>query len=184
MRLEIPSRLDELTIPVYRRVMSLNEEKQSDSAKAERLVSLLAGIPISEIRKMTQKSFDKVGRTIAQMKPVEKSYALDVFYEHDGIQYGFIPNLDKITVGEMTDLEFMCSDTTANLEKIMSVLYRPVTERHGPFYSVKDYEGVNEKPFLEMPIRQAMGALNFFFHLGLASLSSINSSFKEEKEEG
>ena len=171
--------MDQLTIPQYRKVMALQQIKD-EQTKAERLVSYLANITVSDVRRMTQKSFDKVGQTIAEMAPLEKAYPLEVFYKHDGVDYGFIPNLEQLTVGEMADIEYMCTDTTANLEKLMSVFYRPIKQRHGMFYSVNDYEGVNDKPFLEMEIRQALGALNFFFRLGFAWLHSTSNYFMEE----
>ena len=74
-----------------------------------------------------------------------------------------------MTTGEFVDLENYVLDTVDNLHKIMAVLYRKQTtevDRWGR-YNVEDYEPTPEKQeaMLKFPMGEALGVLNFFFHL-------------------
>lgn len=58
----------------------------------------------------------------------------------DNVEYGFHPNLEEITLGEYADIEtYMKNGIEDNLPKLMSVLYRPITEKSGTNYSIKAY---------------------------------------------
>ena len=46
----------------------------------------------------------------------------------DEVEFGFIPKLDNISLGEFVDLDSYMSDWD-NMHKAMAVLYRPVTFR-------------------------------------------------------
>lgn len=178
-QLKIPKRLDQLSIEKYKRVIALNEI-EDEQERAEKLISYLANIPVSEVRNLKVSSFEKMGRAIGQMQPLEKTYPLEKFIEVDGQEYGFHPNLSEMTVGEFADLDRFCQESVNNLETIMSILYRPVTKKSGMFYSIAAYEGINPKPFAQVPVSVAMGAMAFFLSLGTALLKSTNNSFKVE----
>ena len=85
----------------------------------------------------------------------------------NGIEYGFIPNLDSITHGEWVDLiEYEGNIDTMN--KLMAVLFRPVTKKDKlGNYSIEPYNGTKERAdaFKVMPLNIVNGALVFFLNL-------------------
>jgi hypothetical protein len=57
----------------------------------------------------------------------------------DGVEYGFIPNLDDMSFGEYVDLDTYLGDWQ-NIHRAMAVLYRPIREKRGERYNIVPYE--------------------------------------------
>ena len=81
-------------------------------------------------------------------------------------EYGFIPNLNKISVAEYLDITTFCKDLQNNAIKLMAVLYRPITKKVGYKYLIEPYNS-KERELYEEDIKtcnlaQLNGALLFF----------------------
>jgi hypothetical protein len=96
-------------------------------------------------------------------------------FKHDGIYFGFIPNLDKITANEFMHIEeYIKQPDTWN--KALAVLYRPLTKRKrnwfkrgaDDLYDVLPYQEENafEKLMLDVSCVYYLGAMVFFYNLG------------------
>jgi hypothetical protein len=100
---------------------------------------------------------------------------LQRFINIDGVEYGFEPNLSKMTYGAYADISKF--DTIAiddNWAKIMNILYRPVTKKTGDMYSIQTYTGDDSyTKFLNVPMDVHFGALFFLSNLQLSLLNSI-----------
>jgi hypothetical protein len=175
---------DYLTINDYKKIVSL--EHLSDVEKMIEQVSILTKISKDEIR--TWKG-DSV------MKIVDKIYDLingaqPEFYpliEFEGKTYGFA-SLSKMTLGEYVDLENLCKNPNENLNEIMALLYREVTENKFDtfkwkfksrvklaigktedlfkYYKIKPYNSderqIDADTFGLFPVQYILGALFFF----------------------
>lgn len=85
--------------------------------------------------------------------------------ELDGVEYGFIPDWDAFTTGEWIDLENYAGDFWTNVNKIMSVLYRPIERRSGSIYSIAPYTAKEDAtPFNELSAEIFAGAMLFFLN--------------------
>ena len=95
--------------------------------------------------------------------------------------YGFIPNLSKITTGEFVDIEEYGKNINENLHRIMSVLYREVDKEVGKFYSIKPYDPdeLEIDKFKELPMSTTLSAIDFFFRLGKNLLEDLNNYSRE-----
>jgi len=102
----------------------------------------------------------------------------------DGVKYGFEPNLSKMEYGAYLDItKWDNIGIDENWPKIMSILYRPVTEQHNGLYNIKSYDGEhNESTWLNVGMDVHFGALSFFFHLLGDLLKDIQNSLKEAEE--
>lgn len=79
--------------------------------------------------------------------------------------YGFVPDINAISFGEWLDLDSNCKDFPKNLNKILSILYRPISNQLGNKYGIEPYNAShlkNADDFNEMPLSIANGALVFF----------------------
>jgi hypothetical protein len=79
--------------------------------------------------------------------------------------YGFVPDINAISFGEWLDLDSNCKDFPKNLNKILAILYRPISNQLGNKYSIEPYNAShlkNADEFNEMPLAIANGALVFF----------------------
>ena len=84
------------------------------------------------------------------------------------IDFGLIPNLSKMSLGEYIDLDTYIADID-ELHRAMAVLYRPV---HSSWegkssYRVLDYQGSElfAEAMKDMPLGIAFGAMVFFYRL-------------------
>jgi hypothetical protein len=104
-------------------------------------------------------------------------------FKHKGLEFGFIPNLDEISLGEYTDLETYISDWD-NMHKAMAVLYRPVINKLNKKYLIEEYKGsaTYSDAMLDMPLEVALGAMVFFYNLGNALLNSTLNYLETDKQ--
>jgi hypothetical protein len=95
-------------------------------------------------------------------------------FKMDGVEYGFIPNLDKMTIGEHATIDSLLG-SDENLALLMSVLYRPITKKIYPFYQIEDYDGDESKAELFKDVRMDVvtGSILFFWSLSKELLSNI-----------
>lgn len=103
-------------------------------------------------------------------------------FTFDGIEYGFIPNLSKITAGEFIDLDNYMSEDPKQLHKICSILYRPVKSSFGRNYEIEKYEGTDKLAdiMLKVDCKVALGALVFFYLLSKSLLNLTNTYIQKE----
>ena len=102
-------------------------------------------------------------------RPVE----LTMRFNMGGVEYGMIPNLDKISYGENKDLVAMLG-SWETMHKAMAVLYRPIIDTRGDTYDIEKYEGVELADTMkQMPIDVVIGAKVFFYRLTNALLKCI-----------
>lgn len=101
------------------------------------------------------------------------------------VEFGFIPSLDDMTIGEFVDLDGYISDWD-NMHKAMAVLYRPVTFIKKEKYLVAEYKGTKELAdiMLDMPVDIVMGALVFFYRLGMRLSKHLVDSLEKELKGG
>jgi hypothetical protein len=98
-------------------------------------------------------------------------------FEHDGKQYGFVPDWSKFTAGEYIDMEQYAQDPMANADKLMALLYRPITEQTDDDYEVAPYTAHEDSsPFLDMPAKLFGGAMLFFWSTRVDLFGSIQSA--------
>jgi hypothetical protein len=97
-----------------------------------------------------------------------------------GVEYGFIPVLDDMSLGEYIDLDNYIGDWD-NMHKAMNVLFRPIENKRGVKYNVIEYgKQDNSQVLKDMPLDIVLGAMVFFYHLN-NELLTITLSYLEEE---
>ena len=99
----------------------------------------------------------------------------------NGVDYGFIPNLDKISNGEYMDIDSNITDVQ-NYHIVLGVMYRPITDTFKDKYKIEEYEPNDERFELmkELPLDIALSAVVFFYHLGNELLKALPYFLEEE----
>jgi hypothetical protein len=130
------------------------------------------GVKKSIVESMTYEAVNKalelIDRSVAECTPIH----LPVF-RIDGRQFGFIPDMDLITMREHVDAEAWAQEiwktSTPNftrMPELMAVLFRPVTAQLGDHYEIEKYSMESAKRYVEtlksMKMSQVQGALVFF----------------------
>ena len=116
--------------------------------------------------------------TFLQLKIIE--IFCDVDFIMNGEKYGFVPDLDNMTLGEYIDLDTYSSDYE-NIEIAMNVLYRPVTTKLKNKYLIVDYNPDTKDKMLNMPMDAVISSMFFFLNLRI-ELSNIILNSSEARE--
>lgn len=98
--------------------------------------------------------------------------------------FGFIPDLYAISMGEYADISTWASDVNTNIVKIMGTLYRPIDKRVGSKYTIVPHSKQNrelvEEYVEQMTLEQFNGAMLFFSTL-LSELNNTSLDYLENE---
>ena len=164
----------DVTVEKYARLVKYHE--LSGSQQALHTIGLFTNIPKKLIKQLDVISLAGILSTINQLQSQNTEVYTHTF-KHEGVEYGIIPDLSAITLGEYADLEtFLSGELVDNLCDIASVLFRPVTETYEGGYSVESYDlqsaKIRAKAFKTLSVSQVQSALVFFWSLGSALLAA------------
>ena len=188
IELTIPTDWKDISIGMYQNYVEIQEKKLPEDEFIVAVVCVLCDVEKKTLEKVKYKDLKDISNTLMELlkKEVKEEKELIKKVNFKGKEYGFIPNLSSISLGEYVDIETFCKDSYKNLHKIMSVLYRPIVKEKGTRYSIEEYNPseYKEDEFKDFPLLVSMSALNFFFRLG-RKLPHIllNYSVKQKKKE-
>ena len=118
------------------------------------------------------------------MTPEQQAASFVNRFKLDGIEFGFIPNLDDISFGEYTDLDTYITDWN-NMHKAMAVLYRPIIKKGiNNTYKISDYKGTEQYAEIikSIPLDICLGAVVFFYNLGNELLKATIAYLEKDTE--
>ena len=185
IEINVPTSLNEITLEQYQRYLKATEETPDGSLLDAKIIEIFCGIPVSESYKLKMSSVQAIVDILVDMLN-EKPTHINRF-SLDGVQYGFIPDLDEMSLGEYVDLDGNASDWQ-KMHVAMNVLYRPIKIKKGTKYSIQEYTAEDPDKMKDMPLGVAIGSLFFFYNLGLelsshTILSSVNQQEMETIQE-
>ena len=185
IEINVPTSLNEITLQQYQRYLKATEEIPDGSLLDAKIIEIFCGIPVSESYKLKMSSVQSIVDILVDMLN-EKPTHINKF-SLDGVQYGFIPDLDEMSLGEYVDLDGNASDWQ-KMHIAMNVLYRPIKIKKGTKYSIQEYTAEDPDKMKDMPLGVAIGSLFFFYNLGLelsshTILSSVNQQEMETIQE-
>ncbi len=148
-------------------------KKKSKTQEAKETIKALSTLPVKLVEEM---ALSDVATIFERLSKLQVKGKLKKVFEIDGIEYGFLPDLSEISLGEWADIEQYIKDgLEKNIHKIMAVLFRPITSREGKMYSVQSYKDGKqraEKFKKKMNAEQVQQSLVFFWTFG-KELSTI-----------
>lgn len=174
-----PTSLDEISLAQYQKFL-IEEEKLDGHFLDQVMLSLFLGMELSEVLMIRKTDTDELIQAIADLfnqdSPLQKTFKIK------DIEFGFIPNLEDITMGEFVDLDTYMGDWQ-QMHKAMAVLYRPVTKRYKDTYEIEPYNGTKDEmcelmKYAGMGVVQ--GATLFFYNLSKALISASQHSLQDE----
>ena len=177
----IPNNLNEITVGQYQKFLSIAENNKEGEFLNAKMIEIFCGISLADTYSLKMSSVTAILDILNDM--LEQKPQHIVQFKMDGVKYGFIPDLDELTLGEYIDLD----NNISKWEQIhiaMNVLYRPIKDSKGLNYNIKDYDTSDSDKMKNMPLGAAMGSVFFFYNLGLElSRHTILSSKKQLKTE-
>jgi hypothetical protein len=176
LELSVPTDLSNITLGQYQRYMKVIEEngEGADEFLALKTIEIFCNVSLKDVLNIPAKDADKVLSIIN--KAFEEKPNLIRRFDLLGVDMGFEPQLENISLGAYIDVEDNISDW-GRMHKAMAALYRPVNFKQKEKYTVAPYDPSEEVSNLmrEMPLDVVMSAMVFFYDLGKELLRAIPS---------
>tara|TARA_R110001632_G_scaffold113764_1_gene224914 strand:- start:101 stop:742 length:642 start_codon:yes stop_codon:yes gene_type:complete len=158
-------------------------ETGSKTKEAEETIAVFSDIPKKLVKELALKDVALIMSKIAETQSQQDTVLKKVF-EIDGVEYGMHPDLSEITLGEYADIETLIKEgLEKNMPELMSVLFRPITEKNGSVYTIAAYDGnitIRAEEMKKMSAEQVQNTLVFFWHF-VKELSEILPSYLMER---
>ena len=179
MKIVIPNSLNEITLGQYQEFYKLNDVEDVKVVE-RRMIEIFCQVPMKYVNQMKAIDVKEIIQILTSM--LENKPSLVNLFKMNGVEYGFIPDLDDMTFGEYVDLDTFIGDTN-NLHRAMNVLYRPIKIKRSGRYQIEDYDSDKYERMLGMPMDAVISSILFFYHLGidLSQIMMDSSKLKNEK---
>lgn len=198
LELIVPTELDDITVDQYSRYFTLvkgqeNKEEISEFVRMN-IVTIFCGVPMDFVREqMIYQDIIEISNLVLGLL-----YKLDAYVsaqpkpkpiiEHSGVEFGFMPEFDRMSGGEFADLSEYIKDLS-NLNRIAAILYRPIEKKsfnkalNVLQYDVVEYNGTGEYANLmkHFPAKEALAAY-FFVYSSYLILISHSLLFSKENQ--
>ena len=178
LNIKIPTSLKDITLRQYKEFLKLQEKIKDERILNAKMIEIFCKIKFEKV--MLLKVNDSQEIIDILFKMFESKPNLVSKFKLNGVEYGFHPELDDLTLGEYIDLDTFIGDWH-NMEKTMNVLYRPVLVKLKEKYSIDKYQIGNENLLLDMPMDAVMSSIFFLWNLGL-DLSTIMTNSLDNQE--
>jgi len=172
MEFTIPATLRDVKLSQWQRYIDVYDKNKDEDATEflnKKVLEIFCDVKLSDVDKIGLNVFDE---TLVHLSSVLNSKPeLSQTFKLEGtdgvvVEFGMIPNLDKMSYGEFIDLEkYLFSDK--DLHKAMAVLYRPIKFKSKDKYLIHEYKGTSYMADVmkDTPLDVAISARVFFYRL-------------------
>lgn len=166
MKINLPENIEDITLDQYQKYSVLVAREDLDEISFnKRLISIFTDLKFRDIEKVAYKDYEFIVAQITLALTQEAEFKST--FKINGVEFGFIPNLNDISTGEYVDLSTH-GTTIENMHKVMAVLFRPIKSKDFfGNYEIESYTGT--KQYAELmkytPLNIVNGALVFFYNL-------------------
>lgn len=186
MKLIVPETLADITLRQYQRYQKEIDYAKDMPNQMEYLnikkIEVFCNLSQTEVFNIEVGDLFEIAEKIEVILQTESE--LIQKFKLNGINFGWVPELDRLSYGEFLDLNGNISDWST-MHIAMGVLYRPIkNEASGGLYTVEKYKGDKyHKDLLDMPMDAVIGSMVFFWNLGMDLATSIIKCLTEEEKE-
>jgi hypothetical protein len=181
LQITIPTTLEEITLEQYQKFLSIAKDNPDGEFLQHKMVEIFCGIDLKNAAKISYKDVNEITSNLSNL--FNQKYELKRTFKLGDTEFGFITNLDEITLGEYTDLDKYISDWDM-MHNAMAVLYRPITKKLKDKYQIEEYNGSYTycDAMKYAPVDVVLGAVVFFYTLGNELLKSTIHYLENNKE--
>ena len=161
----IPKSWNDISISQYVDLIKLSDIEDKEEKELEYLSVLLSSSP-EEIKKTPSIEMNEIISTLKFANKQPKSHFRRII-EIEGIKFGFVTDLELLTLGEWVDLDMYTSDWELSRAKLAAVLWRPIVSENPSGYIIEDYDSQKSKQWEvifnnKMSIQDLWGGSVFF----------------------
>jgi hypothetical protein len=178
-KVQIPTSQDDITVGQEQAIDIIINQDLTEKEMDDEIIKLFVGIEdINDISKVDRDYFNEsIGQAIQNEGEFKRTFKIGY------TEFGMIPNFDKISGSEYTDL-IKYSTNTEDLHRLMAVAFRPIKfkDRYKN-YQITKYNGTGELSEImkDTPLSIAKGFNVFFLNLSKDLEVHIMKSMAEEQ---
>jgi hypothetical protein len=178
VELTIPNSLAEISLKQYQKFLKIQKNNTDAYFLQCKMIEIFCNLDAKSVRLLKLSDADRIVHILNTM--FDSKPELIRTFTMNNIQYGIVPDFDAISLGEYIDLDTYIGDWD-NMLIAMNVLYRPVKNKMGDKYIIKDYD-VNSKENLdEISMDIVLGSIFFLYQLGI-DLSTVMVNYLENQK--
>ena len=162
--INIPNSLAEITLKQYQKFLKIQENNDDVYFLQCKMIEIFCNLDAVSVRLLKVSDANRIMDILNDM--LNSQPGLIRTFKLGGIEYGLIPDFDDMSLGEYIDLDTYMGDWE-NMQIAMNVLYRPIKERLGEKYIIKDYDVNTKEKLTEIPVDIVLGAVFFLYNLGI-----------------
>lgn len=192
MKIELPTSLAGVELRQYQKFLEDIKDEKDNSIIEQKMAQYFCNIKLDNIYELKATDVTLINNRVNELLN-KKSFNLHQTFKLGGVEFGFIPCLEDITLGEYIDLDNYLGDWQ-NMHKAMAVLYRPVTKKKRAWWSfgkqkefqylIDDYRGATT--YAEVmkfaPLDVVLGASFFLLNLSKVLLDSTQNYLEQNNQ--
>lgn len=177
IEINVPNSLSEITLAQFQEFNQKSKDVTSEYVLQRLVLSIFCGVNLKDTMKVKASDSQAVYDIVMTMFN-DRPQRITSF-KMDGVDYGIIPDLDDMTLGEYVDLDKFIVDYDT-MHYAMAVLYRPIKNRHKNLYNIEEY--VPEKYDMKnIPMSAVLYGVVFFYNLG-SDLLRVTNHYSNQAE--
>ena len=182
MKIQVPTHINDITLEQYQRFALINTEEQDKEFFMFKTIEIFCGVDIALVSKMRLSDAESISNEVLEV--LQQNVPFTNKFELDGVKYGFIPDLQAISLGEFIDLEEGLSKDK-DFHKAASVMFRPIVKEFGELYTIDGYEASTEMHHVmkQAPVGVISAAIVFFYNIAKELLKASQDFSSQEKAE-
>jgi len=178
LSVNVPTELNELTLGQYQKFLKVQKDNGDGIFVAQKMIEIFCGIDLKDTFKIKITDINEIVAILNDILDIKPD--LINRFKLDNVEYGFIPILEDISLGEYIDIETHLQSWD-DMHKAMSVLYRPISQSHKDKYNIIEYEALETNVMKDMPLDVCFSSVVFFYNLGI-ELSSNMMDYLTDQE--
>lgn len=182
LEIQVPTKLSDISLEKYQSFMAIKESNEDEDFIGRKMISIFCGIKMNHVGLLKKHSIDEVAEVFVDIFSTLPKFQ-DRF-EMGGKTFGFIPNLEDITLDEYIDLDNNIGDWKT-FHKAMAVMYRPIIKTKGDKFEIEPY--ISNITYADVmkyaPLDVATGAKVFFWNLKRELLKGTIAYLEEQVKE-
>lgn len=172
----IPNNLGEITLKQYQKYLKIQKNNTDLYFLQCKMIEIFCNLDGKTVRLLKVSDADRIMTILNTM--FETKPELIRTFTLGGIEYGLIPQLDDMSLGEYIDLDTNIGDWE-NILIALNVLFRPITKKIGKKYLIKEYDIDTKEKLTEIPIDIVLGVVFFLHNLGI-DLSKVMMDYLQK----
>jgi hypothetical protein len=170
LSITVPTELSDVTLGQYQKFIKVQKANEDPTFIAQKMIEIFCNIDLKDTFNIKVADVNEIVGILNKL--FDDKPNLVTKFKLDGKEYGFIPKLEDVTLGEYVDIDNYLKDWD-NMHLAMNVLYRPIKMQYGDKYDIVDYTGKEIVDMKQMPLDVAFSSLIFFYHLGIDLSSNM-----------